>query len=103
MTLPRTLKILGRRVTVRSVKELTDAVGEWKAGEYLIEIVRGQEPLDEADTLLHEVMHATLHCQGRENGGEVEEAYVRALATGMLIVLRENPKLTQYLLQDFRA
>ncbi len=103
MTLPKTLKILGRRITVRSVKELTGAVGEWKAGEYLIEILQGQEALDTADTLLHEVMHATLHCQGRESGGDVEEAYVRALASGMLIVLRENPKLTQYLLQDFKA
>lgn len=64
------------------------AVGEWHADRGCIDVARGQRALDEADTVLHELMHAILHHQGRENGGDAEETYVRALATGVLVVLR---------------
>lgn len=75
----------------------------WHADKYRIDLRGGQEALDEADTVLHEVMHATLHCQGREYAGEIEELYVRALATGTLMVLRQNPKLVEFLLQPLKV
>lgn len=100
LNMPRTLKVLGRSVKVQPVKDLPEAVGTWNAAEYKIRIVKDQLKHDEIDTLLHEVMHATLHCQGREYGGEIEETYVRALATGLLMVLRQNPKFVGYLLQE---
>lgn len=49
-----------------------------------------------ADTLLHEVMHSVLRQQGRVYTDE-EEVYVRALATGLTGVLRDNPALLRYL------
>ena len=49
-----------------------------------------------ADTLLHEVMHSVLRQQGRVYADE-EEVYVRALATGLAGVLRDNPSLRLYL------
>lgn len=95
--IPKTLKILGRRIKVRMVEVLGDAVAEWSAGDYRIDVLKDQEALDEAEALLHEAMHSILHCQGREYGGDVEESYVRPLASGLLIVLRENPKLVEFL------
>lgn len=49
-----------------------------------------------ADTLLHEVMHSVLRQQGRLFTDE-EEVYVRALATGLCGVFRDNPALLKYL------
>ncbi|MDR5812026.1 hypothetical protein QCE62_00290 [Caballeronia sp. LZ033] len=51
---------------------------------------------DEVDTVLHEIMHAIRFTQGRENGGEVEEDYVRSLATGLTNVFRDNPGLYRW-------
>lgn len=48
-----------------------------------------------ADTLLHEVMHSVLRQQGRVYADE-EEVYVRALATGLAGVFRDNPDLLKY-------
>ena len=50
----------------------------------------------EADTLLHEIMHSVLRQQGRLYT-EKEELYVRALATGLAGVFRDNPALLRYL------
>ena len=103
MTIPKTLKILGRTVKVCTSPKMEGMAGEWKACDYVIDILQGQNTLDELDTLLHEVMHAILHCQGRENGAETEETYVRALATGLLMVLRQNPKFVVYLMQEVKG
>lgn len=77
--------------------------GQWIASDSSIDIVDGQDPIEERDTVLHEVMHAILHCQGREHGGEGEELYVRALAAGVLMVLRDNPKFVKYLTRETKS
>ena len=48
------------------------------------------------DTLLHETLHAVLLPYNMDS--EAEEKLIRFLAPALLTVLRENPKLTQYLL-----
>lgn len=78
-------------------------LGQWIASDSSIDIVDGQKPIEERDTVLHEVMHAILHCQGREHGGEGEELYVRALAAGVLMVLRDNPKFVKYLTRETKS
>ena len=102
--IPRILRILGRKVvlTPRLKKDMPHVLGEWHADRNAIVIRKEQLPLEEADTVLHEVMHATLHLQGRAYAGKTEELYVRALATGMLAVLRENPKFVSYLMQGIK-
>jgi Zn-dependent peptidase ImmA (M78 family) len=93
---------MGRRVRLqwKKAESLKDCVGMWHSDKNRIDIARDQQPIDEADTVLHEVMHAVLHHQGREDGGEVEETYVRALATGTLLMLRSNPELAAWLLRE---
>lgn len=51
------------------------------------------------DTILHELMHAIRSLQGREYGGEVEEDYVRSLATGLIGVFDDNPEFAEWLLK----
>ena len=86
-----------------SLKKIPGAVGQWDSAEVSIDIVQGQDPIEERDTVLHEVMHAILHCQGREHGGDGEELYVRALAAGVLMVLRDNPKFVKYLTRETKS
>jgi hypothetical protein len=96
---PPLVSILGRpfRFRYRTPKSMGEAAGLCHQADGVIDILRGQRPFDEADTVLHEVLHAIRYCQGRENGGEVEEDYVRSLATGLIGVLQDNPEFAQWL------
>jgi hypothetical protein len=93
---------MGRRVRLvwKPEAAMPETDGEWHAERSRVDIKRGQQKIDEADTVLHELMHAILHHQGRENGGDVEETYVRAIATGTLLLLRSNPELAAWLLRE---
>lgn len=67
--------------------------------EHLIEIAPGQEPLDEADTLLHELEHAT----GVET--EVcnemnEHAFIGMMTPRIIRVLHDNPDLLKYFVRQ---
>lgn len=68
-----------------------------------IDCASGLGEFDTRDTLLHEVMHAILAQQGRTTfGNEEEELYVRALATGLMGVLQDNPDFAQWLIQPIK-
>lgn len=95
---PRLLRINGQDWKVRALRRSSDHLGETHADKGLIQIRGNQSLYSQQDTLLHEVMHAIRHAQGYEYGEEVEEGYVRSLATGLLGVLHDNPKLADWLL-----
>jgi hypothetical protein len=76
---------------------MPDAAGQCHYAKATLDIRQGQTPIDEVDTALHEVFHAILFCQGREFGGETEELYVRALATGLTATLKDNPEFAEWL------
>lgn len=96
---PTKLKVNGRKFKVkfRAAVRMPEALGLFHSTKHLIEIREDQSPVELRDTVLHELLHALLHSQGREYGGEVEEVYVRAIATGLIGVLRDNPELVQWL------
>lgn len=102
MTPPSTLKVNGRVVSIkyRASKHMPDLAGQFHPDRNLIDINKSQDKQELQDTVLHETLHAILHTQGREYGGEVEELYVRAIATGLSGVLRDNPEFTQWLIQQ---
>jgi hypothetical protein len=102
MNPPKQVSILGFPFEIRKAPEgsLEDSVGICHRDEGRIEYTAGQRPITETDTVLHEVLHAILHCQGREDGGKTEETYVRALATGLVGVLKDNPEFGQWLLSN---
>lgn len=95
--IPKTITVSGRRWTVVKGPEHERLYGLSEGTHGRITLYAGQDDYQMRDTLLHEVMHAVLRQQGRKYTPK-EEEYVTALATGLLGVLRTNPKLAEYLL-----
>jgi hypothetical protein len=81
---------------------MPEAAGLCHYADALIDVRQGQLPIDETDTVIHELFHAILYCQGREQGGEVEETYVRALATGLVVTLKDNPEFANWFFQSLK-
>lgn len=78
-----------------------DLLGETQNHDSTIVVRRpGQSPDCERDTMLHEVLHATLFVSGLSHPLEhdKEEELVRTLTPWLLAVLRDNPALMAYLL-----
>lgn len=65
----------------------------------LIEVKGTQIPLEEADTLVHEVLHMLWHHMGltADIDDDVEERIVRAMATALTSAFAENPEILNYL------
>lgn len=91
--IPATLAVIGKRYKVEQKTEDGD-YGECFSDDCRIEIrVTGQCHQQQADTLLHEAMHAVdheLHCG-------MTEPQIRRMATGLLALLRDNPALVEFL------
>lgn len=96
--LPSTVRVAGQRyrVRIRGPKHMEGAAGLCRWGSSL-DILKGQPPLEAADTLIHEAFHAILHGRGRTYGGPTEERYVSALSAGLIQLIRDNPKFGPWL------
>lgn len=70
-----------------------DDLGEFDPTLQKITVRKGQPLETEQDTLLHEVTHAI----DSELNLNLNEKQVRGLATGLLAVLKDNPKFYTYL------
>lgn len=68
-------------------------MGECDNDKQLILIRDGQPLESEQDTLLHEVLHAVDEAMGLK----MKEAQVKGCATGLLAVLKDNPRFATYL------
>jgi hypothetical protein len=97
---PKAVRIAGRDWSVRMLprKKMKGDLGLTHLDRGLIDVATRQGLFDTRDTLLHEVFHAILRQQGRTTeGDETEELYVRALATGLMGVLQDNPEFAKWL------
>lgn len=101
--LPEKVRVAGREFSLEYRKEsdMEGAAGWCQWSSNSIAILEDQLPIEETDTVLHELFHAILYCQGREYGGKTEELYVRALATGLTGLLQDNPEFTKWLTSRF--
>lgn len=90
------VRILGRKYRIKLLKRMKDA-GLCDYVAATIKVSDKQDEHEKKDALVHEIFHAILYQQGREYGGETEETYVRALATGLIAVLQDNPELAAYI------
>ena len=70
-----------------------DELGELDPALQKITIKKGQPLETEQDTILHEIVHAI----DNELNLDMKEKQVRGLATGILAVLKDNPRLSSYL------
>ena len=75
-------------------REQTESHGQHNYARQLIRIQK-TTPQIEADTLLHEIMHAI--CDGMSlTDGATEEEFVSRSATGIATVFRDNPKFLRW-------
>lgn len=61
-----------------------------------IEVREGLSLMEEQDTVLHEIMHGVWAVMDIGNA-KWEEHVIRKMATGLALVLKQNPNLAQYL------
>ena len=111
MTFPSRVKVGHVRYKMRNEKGLTSIAGaSGTCGEdtQLILVDDQLGPDQERDTVLHEVLHAVFYAMNvkavlpKDEAGdskELEEKIIFALATRLLELLRDNPKLVEYLTQ----
>lgn len=93
---PKKVRILGREYDI----EYTDSIKElglctWT--ECKIQIQEGQHEVEEADTVLHEILHAIHALMNIGLSSKVEETVVRKTATALIQVFLDNPQLVTYL------
>jgi len=97
---PVELKIMGRKYVVNWYLETP--MGQMNLGQcdnrhMIIDMLAVQHPAEEADTLIHEVLHAIWYTMSISEGGADEEAVVRRMATGLTQVFLDNPHFLKYL------
>lgn len=100
MRRPLSVRVNGRDYKIRRLP-IEDS-GECDYNKAVITASSHLDPFDLRDAVLHEVMHAVLYQQGRENAGPVEELYVRALATGIVGVFQDNPQFAAWLAEPIK-
>lgn len=96
---PESIRIMGRDYQVVWEEDTllgTSNLGITYTHECSIAVRAGQHPIEEADTLLHEVMHAVWYCMSISEGGADEESVIRRMASGLIQVLMDNGQLLKY-------
>ena len=91
--LPNVVRVLGRDVPVVIVEELPRAFGEYDYETQIVRIRAGQQPAFEADTLLHELIHAIDDVMQLE----MKERQVHCVAAGLIALFKDNPDFFDYL------
>jgi hypothetical protein len=74
-----------------------DAMGCSDPRALVMTLAADLAPSQLADTLLHEVMHAVYTNAGQPAAEGSEEAFIGAVASGLLDTLRRNPDLAKLL------
>lgn len=103
---PRTIRIFGRTYTINI--ERANGLGQDRIGscDNINQIITAdalQSPIEKADTILHEVLHAIVWTMKIQIEGDQEEAVVSALATGLLGVFQDNPEFVRFLSENKSA
>jgi hypothetical protein len=97
---PTEIRVMGRNYQVlfdhESPLELS-SLGTCNNQLMLIAVKEGQHPVEEADTLVHEVFHAIWYTMHISGSGAGEEEVVRRMASGFMSVLMDNPQFLKYL------
>lgn len=108
-TPPKKIKVGDTDVAV----DYADNLGRFKEGYRVsgtyqrdrIKLVKGQHPLNERATLLHELMHKLWERAGLHHhlSAKTEELVLFVLDMWLVTVLRDNPALVEYLLEGSDA
>ena len=109
MRLPYSVNIRGRNYRIRKMAK-TVAAKEDINGLCVFDLkhilVDTTHPDEAAHTLLHEILHAVIHeyeikvapeDSDEDEEEEIEEVLVKAFENALMQVLRDNPKVVEYL------
>ena len=102
-----TVRIGYREYTISFVKRFTDGdhIGECENpakhthAKGKIRIKAGQEPVEKANTIMHEINHAIAYTYGLNLSDDMEERVVTAFTNGLIAFIRDNPKFVIKLLR----
>lgn len=105
--LPSRIELGYMSILIEEVDEIDipeDAIGIYHRAQNRIRIRKGLSRTERANTLVHELFHA-IYKQYRlstevDDAEEVEELVVNSMANGWIELLRRNPKLWEFLLQE---
>jgi len=86
----------------------TDCYGEYDHRKNTITIQNGLDPLDEANTVIHEVLHAIAYINSLTVSGQPldsenkEEITINQITNGLMQVFRDNKWLLTYLKEKLK-
>ena len=110
--LEKTVKIGYQDVTIErdttTFQKQTDAYGEYEHRKNTITIQNGLQPLDEANTLLHEILHGIAYINSLTQSGQPldkedrEEVVINTVTNGLSQVFRDNQWLLPYFKDKFK-
>jgi Zn-dependent peptidase ImmA (M78 family) len=86
----------------------SDSYGEYDHRKNTISIQTGLSPLDEANTLLHEILHAVAYINSLTQSDQPldtenkEEIVINSMTNGLAQVFRDNKWLLQYFKDKFK-
>ena len=105
MKRPKSIKVLNLDYRVEwcddDWREQTESHGQHSYAKQTIRIQR-TTPQVEADTFLHEVMHAIADAMSLSDGA-TEEEFVSRSATGLAAVFKDNPKAMRWWLKQVQS
>ena len=86
----------------------TDCYGEYEHRKNQITIQNGLGPLDEANTLLHEILHGIAYINSLTQSGQPldtenkEEVVINTITNGLAQVFRDNKWILPYFKEKFK-
>lgn len=96
--LPKLIRIGPYDVPLEVTEKDSPNWGEWWGNEYKISIKPTfPSPQKAAEVVIHELLHAAWQVSALPGGTGTEERAVNALAVTMTQILRDNPKLIDWL------
>lgn len=96
---PKIIKVMGKDYGLKfiDVSPIEHAnLGQCDHKKMLICIQEEQVPVEELDTVIHEILHAIWYQMSIGEGPMEEEPIVRRTANGLLQVILDNPSLLKY-------
>jgi len=98
---PQSVRILGKThsINYKPSDEMQNSYGLCFNGRQRIDIQGDLPSGEEADTVLHEILHAILFQMAVLLPTEIEEQFVRPAASGLHAVLQDNPQFAKWLIQ----
>lgn len=97
---PESVRLMGRTYDIKYVpgSALADGhdFGQIIYPLHTVFILDGQTPVEEADTVLHELIHAIDLTMGLD----MSEHQVHHMATGLMALFQDNPEIAKYFAED---